>query len=104
MIKKSYTKTGKKCRVTFKLEPGTDAPIREAVVLGDFNGWDPEATPLKPRKNGSFSTTTSLESGREYRFRYLVDGNVWITDDEADARVPNRFGDLDSVVRVPASQ
>lgn len=100
MIRKSYTKTGKKCRVTFKLEPSENAPIREAVVLGDFNGWNPAVTPLKARKNGSFSATASLESGRDYRFRYLVDGRLWITDEEADARVPNRFGDLDSVVQV----
>lgn len=104
MIKKSYTKTGKKCRVTFKLEPNEGAPIREAVVLGDFNNWDPEATPLKARKNGSFSTTTSLESGKDYRFRYLCDGQLWVTDEQADARVPNRFGDLDAVVRIPAAR
>ena len=98
MISKSYSKTGKKCRVTFKLAKESVGEATVVHVLGDFNGWDPKATGLALRKNGSFSTTASLDGGREYRFRYLVDGRRWITDEEADGMVPNDFGDLDSVV------
>lgn len=101
MISKRYTKTGKKCRVTFRLQPDEATEAGRVQLLGDFNGWNPEATPLELRKNGSFSATASLESGRNYRFRYLVDGRRWITDERADALVPNRFGDLDSVVAIP---
>ena len=98
MITKSYTKTGKKCRVTFKLTADELVDAERIHVLGDFNGWSPEATPLTRRKNGAFSTTASLEAGRDYRFRYLIDGRSWLSDEGADGMVPNRFGDLDSVV------
>ncbi len=98
MISKTYTKTGKKCRVTFKLPADAVGEASAVHVLGDFNGWDPGATPLKRRKDGAFSTTASLDAGRDYRFRYLVDGESWVTDAEADELVRNRFGDLDSVV------
>lgn len=101
MINKSYTKTGKKCRVTFKLTAEELADVQNVQLLGDFNGWSREATPLAARKDGSFSTTQSLETGREYRFRYLVDGKRWMSDAGGDGLVPNRFGDLDSVVAVP---
>ncbi len=101
MINKSYTKTGKKCRVTFKLTAEELSDVQNVQLLGDFNGWSPKATPLAARKDGSFSTTQSLETGREYRFRYLVDGKSWLSDDGADGLVPNRFGDLDSVVSLP---
>ncbi len=98
MINKSYTKTGRKCRVTFKL-PKESVGSAEAIhVLGDFNGWARGATVLERRKNGSFSVTASLDSGGDYRFRYLVDGATWVSDGQADGLVPNRFGDLDSVV------
>ena len=104
MINKNYTKTGKKCRVTFKLTAEQLADAQKVNLLGDFNGWSPEATPLAARKDGSFSTTQSLRTGSEYRFRYLVDGKRWMSDDGADGLVPNRFGDLDSIVALPREE
>ena len=98
MISKSYSKTGRKCRVTFRLPKESVGEATVVQVLGDFNGWDPNATGLARRKNGSFSATTSVDGGRDYRFRYLVDGRTWVTDKEADGVVPNGFGDLDSVL------
>jgi 1,4-alpha-glucan branching enzyme len=97
-MKKSYTKTGKSCRVTFSLPSEVGA---ETVVLcGDFNEWSQEKHPLKRRKDGSFSTTVSLTPGAEYRFRYWVDGERWENDWEADKYLPNEFGSDDSVIVV----
>ncbi len=97
-MKKTYTKTGKSCRVTFSLPAETGA---ESVVLcGEFNEWDQKKHPLKRRKDGSFSTTISLEAGNEYRFRYWVDGEHWENDWEADKYLPNEFGSEDSVIIV----
>ncbi len=98
MLKKSYSKTGQKCRVTFSLPAEAGAEL--AVICGEFNGWDPTATPLKRRKDGSFSTTLWLAAGREYSFRYLLDGWRWENDWAADAYVPGSFGAEDSVVSV----
>lgn len=97
-MKKTYSKSGNICRVTFELPPDVDA--EKVSVCGEFNDWDPEVNPLKLRKDGRFSTTLSLQSGREYRFRYLIDGKSWENDWEADQYVPNEFGTEDSVVVV----
>jgi 1,4-alpha-glucan branching enzyme len=98
MIKKTYSKTGGSCRVTFELPPEVNA---ETVHLcGEFNEWDETAHPMKRRKDGNFSLTVSLKPGQEYRFRYLLDGERWENDWEADAYVPNPFGTEDSVVKV----
>lgn len=102
MLKKSYSKTGRSCRVTFKLPteilPGESAET--VAVLGEFNEWEPAATPMTKRKDGSFSVTLSLDADNEYRFRYLVDGEVWVNDEEADQLVYNQFGSQDSVLAV----
>lgn len=98
MLKKNYTKTGKSCRVTFKFAPEIEA--EEAAVLGEFNGWDQGANKMKKLKDGTFSATLSLEPGDEYRFRYLVDGQTWANDDDADKLVPNRFGGQDCIITV----
>jgi 1,4-alpha-glucan branching enzyme len=98
LILKEYTKTGRSCRVTFELPSDLEADT--VVVLGDFNDWDPNAKPLKRRKDGSYATTLSLKPGAEYRFRYLVDGERWVNDDCADRLEPNRYGSEDSVISV----
>lgn len=98
MIKKTYTKTGSSCRVTFTVPPEMDA---ETVYLcGDFNQWNRTSHPLKHRKDNSFSLTLSLKPGQRYCFRYLLDGERWENDATADAQTPNPFGSMNSVVEV----
>jgi hypothetical protein len=97
MITKSYSKAGRSCRVTFKI-PAGQAAARSVVVLGEWNGWNADATPMKRGKDGSWSATVTMETGRPYRFRYLFDGRHWANDDGADAAVHNVFGSQDSVV------
>ncbi len=55
---------------------------------------------MRRQQDGSWSATLELDPGREYEFRYLVDGKSWVNDDAADAYVPNPFGGDNSVVRV----
>jgi hypothetical protein len=55
---------------------------------------------MKKRKDGSFSRTVSLKPGKEFRFRYLLDGERWENDWAADKYVPNVFSTEDSVVVV----
>jgi 1,4-alpha-glucan branching enzyme len=98
MIAKTYSKKADKCRVTFRIP--VDIEAESVSVLGEFNDWDPQAHPLKARKNGTFSTTMSLEAGQTYRFRYLADGEIWLNDEEADGLDLNQFGSLDSVLAV----
>jgi len=94
---KTYLKTKKgTCKVTFELPKDSNA--RTAVVVGEFNNWDPAATPMKRRRDGSFSVTLNLESGREYRFKYYLDGERWANDPNPDRLVPNPFGTLDSLI------
>ena len=97
-MKKSYTKTGRSCRVTFELPAQLNA--NTAALCGEFNEWDATQHPMKRRKDGSFSITISLKPGNEYRFRYLVDSERWENDWEADRYAPNEFGTEDSVVVV----
>ncbi len=98
MISKSLSKTGKKCRVTFKHTPET--PAETIAVLGEFNDWEPEANLLKARKDGSYSATLSVDAPGTYRFRYLLDGKIWENEAESDDEVRNRFGSFDSVLEV----
>lgn len=98
MLKKNLSKSGKFCRVTFEYLPPEKA---ETVSLcGEFNDWNPEANSMAQRKDGRFSVTLSLETGKAYRFKFLIDGKIWENDSEADGFRLNEFGTEDSVVSV----
>jgi 1,4-alpha-glucan branching enzyme len=98
MLKKSYSKTGLICRVTFKYE--NEEQAETAVLAGEFNSWSLRETPMKKLKDGSFSAALSLPSGHSYRFRYVLDGGVWVNDTDADGYAPNEYGEANSVLIV----
>jgi hypothetical protein len=79
MIKTSKPRRDGMVRVTFTL------PVREPTaavsVVGDFNGWNPFAHPLRVRANRTRSASVTVPSGSTLRFRYLADGGRWFDDD-----------------------
>jgi 1,4-alpha-glucan branching enzyme len=97
-IKKQYLKTKPVCKVTFKVGKEFAGGAEKISLLGDFNDWSDSTHEMKMSKDGSFSTTVELESGREYQFRYLADGSNWLTEEEADSFVASGFGDAQNAV------
>ena len=58
------------------------APLKEFVfVVGDFNDWKP-TNEFQMKKDGDFFwlNIPNLESGKEYIFQYLIDGEIKIAD------------------------
>jgi 1,4-alpha-glucan branching enzyme len=96
MLKKNYTPTKKVCRVTFKYP--NEEQHETAAVCGDFNKWSPTEHQMKRLKDGSFSLTVSLPASQAFAYRYVLDGNVWVNDPDADQYRPNEFGEENSVV------
>ncbi len=69
-------------------------------LVGDFNDWDETATPMKALKSGKYTAVLYLEPERDYEFRYLVNGEEWQNDWEADRYAPNIHGSENSVVSI----
>jgi 1,4-alpha-glucan branching enzyme len=70
-------------RVTFALP--ADVPFGAVSVVGDFNGWDPFAHPMRRRANGTRSAAVTVRAGSTLRFRYLAEGGVWFDDETVPA-------------------
>ena len=96
MLKKRYLKSRNAVKVTFYTAVGLGA--NHVFLVGDFNDWDETATPMKPLKDGRFKAALELEPGREYQFRYLVNGDEWHNDWDADKYVPCSFAADDNSV------
>lgn len=98
---KRYLKTKNVSKVTFSLPAAAAKDAQTVYLVGDFNGWDAQATPMSRLKTGDFKVTLDLETGREYEYRYLIDGRVWENDWAADTyRAAGIPGAENSVVTV----
>lgn len=100
MIKKQFLKTKPVCKATFTLPLEAAPEAKKVALVGEFNDWNVEkAIPLKKQtKAGVFKALVELESGKSYEFRYLIDGETWENDWDADAYVATPFGEENSVV------
>jgi 1,4-alpha-glucan branching enzyme len=84
--------------VTFTLP--ADLHAETVALCGEFNDWSAEDIWLERGGDGSWQATVALEPGRSYRYRYLLDGQRWENDHQADHYAPNPLGSVDSVVVV----
>jgi 1,4-alpha-glucan branching enzyme len=97
MITKTPSQDPGKVTVRFELPPAIWAD--RVHLVGDFNDWNETSLPMKcDRDDGMWYAVLELERGREYEFRYLVNGHEWHNDWKADDYVPNPYGGMNSVV------
>ncbi|HUQ14949.1 MAG TPA: isoamylase early set domain-containing protein [Gemmatimonadales bacterium] len=78
-----------------------DAPASSRVaVVGDFNNWDPAATPLRPSgDHGTWVVELRLKPGR-YHYTFLIDGRRWERDPREAPAAESDFGAPVSVLTV----
>jgi len=97
-IKKEYSKDRTVCRVTFTLPIEVAKQFTEVALVGGFNDWNPKANLFAVKENGEHSIALELEANKEYQFRYLGNGEVWLNESEADKSVPTPYGDSQNSV------
>jgi 1,4-alpha-glucan branching enzyme len=98
MLTCTNARRGKAVKVTFALPAAeVDQPVS---VLGDFNGWDPMANPLKKRSNGTRSTTVEVPAGQAFRFKYLAGDGSWFCDPDTASVIHDEYHTVDSLLVV----
>ena len=101
-FKKQFSKSKPVCKVSFRLDAAEASGATKVQLLGDFNNWDESAEPMTALKSKDFTATVELEAGKEYQFRYLIDGSVWKNDAQADFYAANSFGEKNGVISTKA--
>ena len=91
-------------KITFTLPAEIVGEATSAVLLGEFNNWDyNNGISLKKQKDGSMKATTTLEPGKTYQYRYLLNDGRWVNDQKADNYVHISGYQVENcVVSVPA--
>ena len=84
---------------------GFVAPHAASVALvGDFNDWDPKATPLRAASTGGvWSVEVPIQPGR-HLYAFVVDGAVWRPDPAAPQATGEDYGEPNSALTVVAEQ
>jgi 1,4-alpha-glucan branching enzyme len=98
LIKRPGAKPGT-VAVTFQFPANVWA---ESVhLVGDFNGWDHHSLPMlrQRRDDDAWEVTVTLDVGRSYEFRYLINEEMWSNDSQADDYATNPYGADNSVVK-----
>lgn len=72
---------------------------RTVHVAGSWNNWDPEALPLLPSGDGTFSAIVALPRGR-YEYLFVLDGDRWVLDPAAPLVVEDGFGQRNAVLEI----
>jgi 1,4-alpha-glucan branching enzyme len=80
-----------------------DSTARQIAVVGDFNGWSAEATPLIARDGtGMWTASITLPPGT-HQYAFVVDGAQWVADPFAlSAR--DEFGTPTSMLTLGATE
>jgi 1,4-alpha-glucan branching enzyme len=98
--KKQYLKTRPVCKVSFRLSKAATGSAKNVNIVGEFNGWNIYATPMRRLKSGGFTITIDLNINKEYQYRYLIDDMIWENDWQADKYVSSPYGDCENSVVV----
>ena len=100
-LQKKYLKTKPVCKVKFVLEKERAKAHDSVSLIGSFNGWNQsDAIVMRKQRSGSFWAEVPLVPGKEYAFRYLVDGQTWENDSAADKYIPSNVCEDDNSVVV----
>jgi hypothetical protein len=71
----------------------------QVTVVGDFNKWDPQATPMARRDGGAWTAAIPVSPGRHV-YAFIVDGDRWVSDPGAPLAPEDGFGIRNSVIVV----
>ena len=78
------------------LAPGA----KQVVLVGSFNGWAKDATPMKIVDGSSVWVVDVPLAEGEYTFMYVIDGVRWMTPPQAEDFIIDGFGQTNGVVIV----
>ncbi|KAK8865649.1 hypothetical protein IAR55_000794 [Kwoniella newhampshirensis] len=82
---------------TFTWGPGAQT----VYVAGGFNNWSADATPLHKQPDGSFAAEIPLPWGEKQAFKYVVDGEWKVREDEA--KEWDAAGNMNNVYTAPSA-
>jgi hypothetical protein len=91
-------RTSEEAGGTVRFEFTLPSSARAVALVGDFNGWDTDATPMSRQGEGrTWAARIPLAPGR-HEYAFVVDGQRWVIDPLAPQVPDAGFGPTNTVV------
>ena len=75
-----------------------DDEAANVAVAGDFNNWNPLATPLKRNGSGLWSTEILIPTAGRFEYKFIINGQRWLDDPSNSMKAPDNYGGLNSIL------
>ena len=72
----------------------------DVALVGDFNGWNAAATPLRRDSAANVWVVTIPLAAGTYQYAFVVDGHAWVADPSGVIALEDEFGAPSSVLTV----
>lgn len=86
--------------IFFNYSPEENYKPKEVAVVGDFNNWDRKKGIMEFNENNKMWFKKVLLKPGTYRYKFLIDTNLWVIDKKAKNFVDDGFGGQCSVITV----
>lgn len=77
-----------------------DPRAERVSVIGDFNAWQPDATPMETIAPGMWHAAIPLPPPGRYGYKFLVDNDRWLDDPENSEKEADGYGGFNAVLVV----
>lgn len=77
-----------------------DDAAETVSLAGSFNGWNPNATPLKRDLAGLWSTEITAPRAGRFEYKFVINGQRWIEDPSNGMKAPDHLGGLNSLLLI----
>jgi len=78
----------------------SEGKFQTVAIAGDFNQWNSQSNCLEDRDgDGTWTTTLKLPPGR-YEYMFVIDGEKWIPDPNANRFVKDGFGNKNAILEI----
>ena len=74
--------------------------VSSVSLVGDFNSWDPRATPMRRQGQGDVWTAQVALPEGLHSYAYVIDGQQWQPDPGAPLSADTPFGRRSSIIVV----
>lgn len=85
-------------RIEFRFH---DDAATSVSVTGSFDGWRSGGTPMRREADGEWRLSLPAPPPGSYRYKFVVDGERWLSDPSHARREPDPYGGFDSILQIP---
>jgi diguanylate cyclase (GGDEF)-like protein len=83
---------------TFRFAPPAGQVVERVDIVGSFNGWDPQADPMAPQADGSFTGKVHLIPGT-YEYKFVIN-DQWVPDPSNSEQISDGYWGHNSVMHL----